>query len=126
MEYRQHPRVKATPPARVRFKLGEQIHQSIPIANIGIRGCCLHASMPLADLLAAHPLLKDWQLKGAGLPARSISARVIWVGQGDGGSDFRAGVQFQDTPVGYTNAIFRYVTMRFHSISPAVRGVDPG
>jgi hypothetical protein len=75
--------------------------------------------MPLADLLAGHPLLEDWQLKGPGLPAKSIRARVIWVGQSDGpsGSDFRAGIQFQDAPVGYTNLVFRYVTMRSHSIS---------
>jgi hypothetical protein len=119
MDYRQHPRVQAKPPAKARFKVGEQIHQAIPIANIGIRGCCLHASVPLADLLADHPILKEWQLRGPGLPDKSINARVVWVGQSDGpsGSEFRAGVQFQDTPAGYTNLIFRYVTMRFHSIA---------
>jgi len=128
MDHRQHPRVPVNPPARARFQLEDQVHHGIPIVNIGMRGCCINTPRPLADLLVDHPVLKVWQLKGPGLPTKSVKARVIWVGQdgGPSGSDFRAGIQFQDSPMGFSSLIFRYVTMRSHTIPRGGRGVDPG
>jgi len=115
MESRQHPRVSVMPPGRARFQLGGKDYEAIRIVNVGINGCCILAPTPFLDLLGERPILEGWRLLCPGLPADPIQARVIWVGrQGvPRGSDLKAGVQFLDTPSGFTHRLFRYVTMRF-------------
>jgi hypothetical protein len=115
MDKRLHPRVIVNPPGRVRFRLRGQTHEAYPIANIGINGCCIIAPAHLAGFLETRPLLEEWRLLAPGLPPKSIQAQVIWIDPTGGvlGQDFRAGVQFQGKPSGFTNLMLRYVAMRW-------------
>jgi len=119
LDKRQHPRVPVKPPGKARFRLGGQVCAAVPIANIGMNGCCIHAPAALAERLMTCPQLQEWQLVGPNLPTKLIKARVVWIGPGGGpeGAGMKTGVQFQDTPAGYTSLILRYVAMRSSSLA---------
>ena len=114
MDNRHTSRVPLIPPCKARFEWGGQAYSGIRVSDIGVNGCCIHAAMPFPDLLTEFPLLDRWEFISPSLPKGSTRARVVWVGHPDGspGGDLEMGVRFLHPPVGFTNLLFRYVTMR--------------
>ena len=111
MDKRHHSRIPVDPRGSVRFKLGGHVQEAIPLADLGVNGCCIQVPLGLGPIMKEHPILEEWQLLGTDLPSGSITARVIWVEPGgrSRGSDLRAGVQFQKAPASYANSLLRYV-----------------
>jgi hypothetical protein len=102
---------------RLRFNTGAGLIHKFDVARLcdRLNGCCIIAPAHLAGFLETRPLLEEWRLLAPGLPPKSIQAQVIWIDPTGGvlGQEFRAGVQFQGKPSGFTNLMLRYVAMRW-------------
>ncbi len=120
MDKRQTYRVPLIPPCKARFEWCGRSYSGITVADVGVNGCCIHAPLRWSDDFIEFPLLERWEFISPSLPKGSTRAQVVWIAPQDGmpGGGMDMGIQFLHPPAGFTNLLFRFVTLRS---SPGVR-----
>jgi len=111
MDNRHTSRVALIPPCKARFEWRGRSYSGVTVADVGVNGCCIHAPFQWTDLLFDFPLLDRWEFISPSLPRGSTRAQVIWVGPQQGGG-LEMGIRFLQPPAGFTNLLFRYVSLR--------------
>lgn len=118
MGQRLFARLSYLPQCEATFLLGGQAFAQVPVLNLGANGCCVRLPALAAPLLEPKARLDRWTLVHPLLPTGPIKANVMWSRlEEEQGGGLRAGVRFQDAPIGYTRRLDEFVT-RLAGVEP--------